>query len=83
MQNKQTYRVYITSKNDIVDYYPSISKQDVNKLIDKYNETISPVFTEKKTLKWHYSHNSSLEMTVINNSNDERVNTNDVYFLTP
>ena len=80
------YRLYVVHTNSNsetnTEYYPSLSKQEVNDLIDKYCEITSPELDSNNNLFWQMRDRRT-DITVINNDTNKTVCTSDNSLLTP
>ena len=80
------YRLYVVHTNanaeTNTEYYPNLTKKEVNRMIDKYCEITSPELDKNNNLFWQMRDRRT-DMTVINNDTNKTVCTSDNSLLTP
>lgn len=80
------YRLYVVHTNSNAEtnteYYPNLTKKEVNSMIDKYCEITSPELDKNNNLFWQMRDRRT-DITVINNDTNKTVCTSDNSLLTP
>ena len=80
------YRLYIvhtdTHKNTQTEYYPNLTRRQVNNMIDKYCELASPETDKNNNLYWELRDRRT-DMTLIDNNTNKKVATSNNRLLKP
>jgi len=80
------YRLYVVQTDSnaetTTEYYPNLTRKEVNRMIDKYCEIITPELDKNNNLYWQMR-DRRVDITVINNDTNKLVCTSGDSLLTP